>query len=118
MLSRNHLHKTKIFRRNLVKNTPPVEKTEIPEEKLPEITTTLQVPGAEPKIEVKPDASRCSTCNRKLGMYGFNCKCGFFYCKKHRLPEEHECGFDFNADGKRKLSDQNPEVKSSKIIEF
>lgn len=26
------------------------------------------------------------------------CKCGLTYCKKHRLPEEHACVYDYKKD--------------------
>jgi len=33
----------------------------------------------------------------------------------HRLPEEHECEFDFLKVAKEKLKAENPQVKASKI---
>ncbi len=36
----------------------------------------------------------CGTCEKRLGIRGFKCKCEIYFCKKHRLPENHECGFD------------------------
>ncbi|PON92879.1 zinc finger protein [Trema orientale] len=35
--------------------------------------------------------NRCSSCNRKVGLTGFVCKCGSTFCGTHRYPEKHEC---------------------------
>lgn len=34
-------------------------------------------------------------CKKKLGLISFKCKCGKSFCLDHRLPETHECTFDF-----------------------
>lgn len=49
------------------------------------------------------DSSRCKSCNKKIGIYGYECKCAFFFCGKHRLPEDHNCEFDHTTDAKNKL---------------
>ena len=37
----------------------------------------------------------CEFCGEEIGYLPFKCKyCGGTYCKKHRLPENHECTFD------------------------
>jgi len=37
----------------------------------------------------------CEFCGDQIGYLPFNCKyCGGTYCKKHRLPENHECTFE------------------------
>ena len=45
------------------------------------------------KIEI--DHSKCNTCNKKLGIRGFKCQCEYSFCKNHRMPEDHDCDFDF-----------------------
>ncbi|KRX09400.1 hypothetical protein PPERSA_04706 [Pseudocohnilembus persalinus] len=59
-----------------------------------------------PKQENK---ERCWNCNRKCGLNGIECKCGFVYCSKHRLPEQHDCQFDHKQRArelnKQKLED-------------
>lgn len=35
------------------------------------------------------DFSKCWTCEKKVGIRGFTCKCQYYFCKKHRLPENH-----------------------------
>ena len=66
-------------------------------------------------VEKKKDPSKCFLCNKKTGMYGFKCKCGGNFCKNHRLPEEHQCTFDFAAEGKKRLSDSNPVVYKGQL---
>jgi hypothetical protein len=37
----------------------------------------------------------CEFCGEKIGYLPFKCKyCGGTYCKKHRLPENHQCSFE------------------------
>jgi hypothetical protein len=37
----------------------------------------------------------CETCGEEIGYLPFKCKyCGGTFCKKHRLPENHECSFE------------------------
>ncbi|MFX0140913.1 MAG: AN1-type zinc finger domain-containing protein [Candidatus Hodarchaeota archaeon] len=39
--------------------------------------------------------SFCEFCGNEIGYLPFKCKyCGGTYCKKHRLPENHECTFE------------------------
>lgn len=41
---------------------------------------------------------RCAkdTCKKKVFITG-ECKCGKTFCINHRLPEEHDCTFDFKS---------------------
>lgn len=36
----------------------------------------------------------CHCCSKKLGLLFFECKCGYNFCSKHRLPESHQCKFN------------------------
>lgn len=71
------------------------------------------------KTEAQPPppkvANRCSSCNKKVGLTGFKCKCGSTYCGVHRYPENHECTFDFKASGRDAIAKSNPVVKAEKI---
>ena len=69
-------------------------------------------------VDEKPkqtDTSRCWKCPKKAGLLGYNCKCGYVFCKSHRLPEEHDCDFDFVTAEKEKLKKNNPVVAGSKL---
>lgn len=61
------------------------------------------------------DTSKCWKCPKKAGLLGYNCKCGYVFCKSHRLPEEHDCDFDFVTVEKEKLKKANPVVAGSKL---
>ena len=43
--------------------------------------------------------NRCSKegCRKKLTLVDLTilCKCGKYFCKMHRLPENHDCSFNF-----------------------
>lgn len=59
--------------------------------------------------------NRCDSCNKRVGLTGFWCRCGNVFCGKHRHPEEHECGVDFKAIGREALLQQNPVCKGDKL---
>ena len=41
--------------------------------------------------------TRCKICNKKVGVVLYTCKCNteYIFCGKHKLPNNHECTFDF-----------------------
>jgi hypothetical protein len=69
----------------------------------------------ESKTGPPPNPEACQFCSRKLGNIPFHCKCSYFYCSRHRLPEEHNCTYDHRAVGIRKLSEENPLVQAEKF---
>ncbi|AUF82544.1 AN1-like zinc finger [Tetraselmis virus 1] len=66
----------------------------------------------------QPADSNCYFCRKNMGIMVFNCKCGYKYCKKHRLPEQHECTYDHKMFGKETLRMNNPKIVGEKIIEI
>ena len=44
--------------------------------------TTVSIKQTKPKTEKKKKL-RCAMCNKKLGLLGFECKCGKMYCSTH-----------------------------------
>lgn len=64
------------------------------------------------------NSERCLICSKKIGIYGFQCKCNNYFCSKHSLPENHSCHFDFKSSAKEILIKQNPCVKSNKIVKI
>jgi hypothetical protein len=81
--------------------------------KLVEETKELAVQPTPP-----PKVDRCIACSRKVGLMGFTCRCGEVYCSKHRLPEEHGCTFDHQMAGRRKLTEDNPQVIAEKLTKI
>lgn len=59
--------------------------------------------------------NRCSVCKKKVGLLGFECKCGRLLCASHRTAEEHSCEHDYRTEGKKRLAEANPLVAFSKI---
>lgn len=67
--------------------------------------------------EAAPAAARrrCRTCNKKLGLLGFVCRCEGSFCGMHRHPEVHGCGYDFKKAGKIAIQRENPLCAPDKI---
>jgi len=72
----------------------------------------------EQEVPKQADTSKCFQCKKKVGLLGYPCKCGSTFCKLHRLPEEHECDFDFCSKEREKLKRANPIVAAPKLVKF
>ena len=59
--------------------------------------------------------SRCFSCNKKVGLLGFECRCGYVYCSNHRHAMDHACTFDYATFDREKLAKANPVVAPSKL---
>lgn len=64
---------------------------------------------------VQKNTNRCFSCNKRVGLTGFKCRCDYVFCGAHRLPEEHKCDFDYKTTGREQLSKNNPLVVPSKL---
>jgi hypothetical protein len=69
----------------------------------------------EPQRPVQKHKNRCFTCNKRVGLTGFKCRCEYVFCGSHRLPEEHKCDFDYKTAGREQLSKNNPLVVPAKL---
>ncbi|XP_020205477.1 zinc finger A20 and AN1 domain-containing stress-associated protein 5 [Cajanus cajan] len=58
---------------------------------------------------------RCKSCNKKVGLIGFECRCGDVFCGRHRYPEHHACKVDFKQIGRQALIKQNPLYNGDKL---
>ncbi|BAM83368.1 zinc finger protein [Cyanidioschyzon merolae strain 10D] len=67
-----------------------------------------------PKREQK-DHGNCFKCNRRVGLLGFKCRCGFTFCSLHRYAEQHDCDYDYRARAREQLASANPVVAASKL---
>jgi hypothetical protein len=63
------------------------------------------------------DKSRCWRCEKKIGLTGVRCRCGYHFCSLHRYAESHDCDYDYKTNERRKLSKQNPVVQANKLSE-
>lgn len=78
--------------------------------------------GSDKKVEeekkekpVQENKTRCFSCNKKVGLTGIECRCGYVYCAAHRLPEIHNCDFDYKAMQRSILEKQNEKVAADKM---
>mmetsp|Transcript_13620 Transcript_13620/g.24274 ORF Transcript_13620/g.24274 Transcript_13620/m.24274 type:complete len:169 (-) Transcript_13620:340-846(-) len=69
----------------------------------------------EPPVKVQKNKKRCFECRKKVGILGFECRCGFIYCGKHRYPEDHECDFDHGGHEKAILEKNTKKLESNKF---
>lgn len=70
-----------------------------------------------PASPQKPKKRRCAVkdCKRKIGLTGFECRCGGLYCSLHRYANTHECSYDYQTEERNKLRKDNPVVQNAKI---
>lgn len=65
--------------------------------------------------DAKKKKNRCVTCRKKVGLTGFECRCGGLYCAIHRYSDKHECSFDYREHGAAEIRRNNPVVVGEKI---
>ncbi|KAK3928561.1 AN1-type zinc finger protein 6 [Frankliniella fusca] len=63
----------------------------------------------------KRKKNRCATCRKKVGLTGFECRCGGLFCAMHRYSDKHECTFDYRELGAQEIRRNNPVVVGEKI---
>ena len=64
---------------------------------------------------VQEKRHRCKSCNKKLELIPFNCRCGDYYCTQHRYAEEHNCSYNYRELGYQQLSTTNILVQNDKM---
>lgn len=67
--------------------------------------------------EAKPKdgPKRCLSCNKRVGLTGFNCRCGNLFCAVHRYSDKHNCPFDYRTAARDAIAKANPVVKAEKL---
>lgn len=63
----------------------------------------------------KPKKNRCFMCRKKVGLTGFDCRCGNLFCGIHRYSDKHNCPYDYKAEAAAKIRKENPVVVAEKI---
>lgn len=63
---------------------------------------------------------KCGNCKGKLGIVNYECKCTseHKFCSKCRLPESHNCNYDFKTECKKSLTNQLVKVEYEKVIKI
>ncbi len=83
------------------------------------VKPTILVPPLDlSKLEEIPQKKhRCSlgTCKVKLGLTGFDCKCGRSFCGTHRYAEAHQCSYNYQQAAKQQLENQLVKVVAAKV---
>jgi len=75
-------------------------------------------PVVEPvKKQEQTDKTKCWTCSKKCGLTGFECRCGYIFCSKHRHAEDHLCDFDHKTAGRAILEKANEKVVGEKLAD-
>lgn len=63
----------------------------------------------------KPKKNRCFMCRKRVGLTGFDCRCGNLFCGLHRYSDIHNCTYDYKAEAAAKIRKENPVVVADKI---
>ncbi|KAM9323361.1 AN1-type zinc finger protein 5-like isoform 1-T2 [Pholidichthys leucotaenia] len=96
-------------------------KVELTEPVVSQLTVSVSHPSAagseEPKAPEppKPKKNRCFMCRKKVGLTGFDCRCGNLFCGRHRYSDMHNCPYDYKAEAAAKIRKENPVVVADKI---
>ncbi|CAK9165060.1 unnamed protein product [Ilex paraguariensis] len=67
------------------------------------------------EAKAKEGPNRCSTCRKRVGLTGFNCRCGNLFCAVHRYSDKHDCPFDYQTAGRDAIAKANPVVIAEKL---
>lgn len=65
--------------------------------------------------DAKKKKNRCAVCRKKVGLTGFECRCGGLFCAVHRYSDKHDCTFDYREHGAQEIRRNNPVVVGEKI---
>ena len=81
------------------------------------VISTQTLDDSTEKKESNPNPSRCFSCQRKIGLLGFDCECKHRFCKLHRYAETHNCHLvdNYSVAGKELIRKQNPLVEFAKF---
>ncbi|KAL7126865.1 hypothetical protein ABFS83_14G215000 [Erythranthe nasuta] len=64
------------------------------------------------------EVTRCSGsgCRKRIGLTGFQCRCGDTFCSEHRYSDRHDCSYDYKAAGREAIARENPVVRAAKLV--
>lgn len=54
---------------------------------------------------MNPTKKRCTSCQRKLPLTAYACKCNLYFCDIHMIdqPEGHTCTYDYYSSERKKM---------------
>ena len=64
---------------------------------------------------VKSNCCAFENCNRKLKLTDFACKCEKIFCTIHRLPEHHNCVYNYKEHNNKPKKIEDMKCISDKI---
>ncbi|XP_022108305.1 zinc finger A20 and AN1 domain-containing stress-associated protein 6-like [Acanthaster planci] len=92
----------------------PTDEGELPS--CPSPSTSSDSPsGSDSPDKGKKKRNRCATCRKKVGLTGFECRCGGLFCSIHRYSDKHDCQFDYRLHGQEEIRKNNPVIVGEKI---
>lgn len=71
-----------------------------------------------PSSSPQKQKNRCDTCRKRVGLTGFDCRCGGLFCSLHRYSDMHQRSFDYKTLGEQELRKNNPVVKTEKVVKL
>lgn len=63
----------------------------------------------------KTKKRRCTLCKKRVGLTGFDCRCGGHFCGLHRYSDMHQCAFNYHALAQSEIRKHNPVVAAEKV---
>jgi len=82
---------------------------------IPAQPSDASVPSESSEPKAKEGPTRCNTCKKRVGLTGFNCRCGNVFCVMHRYSDKHDCQFDYRTAARDAIAKANPVVKAEKL---
>ena len=58
--------------------------------------------GEKPESKKPKKRNRCEFCRKKVGLLGFDCRCGGVFCGAHRMTSAHSCSFEAQRKAEQK----------------
>ncbi|OXA53302.1 zinc finger A20 and AN1 domain-containing stress-associated protein 9 [Folsomia candida] len=95
--------------------TDEAKPSSVAEEDTAQIVSSPESASTSPSAESKKKSNRCLSCRKKVGLTGFECRCGGLFCSTHRYSDKHNCSFDYRQLGADEIRKNNPVVVSEKI---